>query len=257
MAARSFAGIEAYYKVRKDLTNIHQDILKTMQSASVERDFAADHLIESYFAKCRFIEEDKELLDAAYKRMLLGLPPGKSGSVGDRLNWECLLSLPKDRSLTIVSDDVDFRDKLNSKKIDYFLERQWGESHDGELKLFLNLPDFLNSEFSGIQLSSLLEVDVLVNNLVMSRSFSETHSCIEKLSAVISFTSKQVNELVDVLNFNSQVFYIIEDSDVSGFYKMLYDEYYAKLTRDSRRSLFKKMKLRTESAVEPEGDLPF
>ncbi len=257
MAVKSFSGIEEYYKARKDLTNVHQKLLEKMRSASVEHDFTADRVIENYFDKCNFINENKEILEAAHMRTLLGFPPGKNGSVGDRLNWECLLSLPEYINLTIVSDDVDFRDKLNNKKVDDFLERQWAENNDGELKLFTNLTDFLNSEFSDIHLPSLLEVDFLITKLGFSSSFSSTHACIEKLAAVTSFTSRQVNELVDVLNFNPKVFSLVESADVSDFYRMIYDGYFEKLTRDSRRSLFKKMNLRTESAVEPEGDLPF
>jgi hypothetical protein len=70
---------------------------------------AADILFANIVKAAGVIEPKQAELNAAYHRMSLNNPPGKKGSLGDRLNWEQLLSrMPNQADLHIVSKDGDF-----------------------------------------------------------------------------------------------------------------------------------------------------
>lgn len=61
----------------------------------------------------------------------------------------------------------------------------------------------------------------LIIELENSGSFAGTHSVISKLLEISSWTNEQKNDLCEIALRNSQIFYILGDSDVSRFYKGL------------------------------------
>lgn len=61
----------------------------------------------------------------------------------------------------------------------------------------------------------------LIIELENSSSFAGTHSVISKLLKIDSWTNEQKNTLFEIALHNSQVLYILGDSDVSRFYQKL------------------------------------
>ena len=64
---------------------------------------------------------DSSTLDKATDRTEIGNPPGKKGSLGDAIIWESLLGHAPDEPLHFVSDDIDYKSKLNKLKMKDFL----------------------------------------------------------------------------------------------------------------------------------------
>ncbi len=71
----------------------------------------------------------QETLTRAVARMHKGNPPGKPGNIGDRYNWEMLLSKAPDQDLYIVTKDGDFTSSLGSLEKTIrpmgFLAQEW------------------------------------------------------------------------------------------------------------------------------------
>ena len=64
------------------------------------------------------------------------------------------------------------------------------------------------------------KIDLIIE-LENSSSFAGTHSVISKLLKIDSWTNEQKNTLFEIALHNSQVLYILGDSDVSRFYQKL------------------------------------
>ena len=57
-----------------------------------------------------------------------------------------------------------------------------------------------------------------------SRSFATTHAIIDKLRRITSWTQDECDDLIDIAIQNSQVYYILNDSDVRKFYEKILKE---------------------------------
>ena len=71
--------------------------------------------------------------------------------------------------------------------------------------------------FPDIKLSGELEKEVLIRRLAASSSFVETHRVVGKLSNHTGFTADQLNAILEAYVSNSQVNWILSDSDVRGY----------------------------------------
>ena len=54
-----------------------------------------------------------------------------------------------------------------------------------------------------------------------SRTFAATHSVIAELQTVDAWTAEEREALLEIALDNSQVYYILQDGDVSAFYRRL------------------------------------
>lgn len=66
-------------------------------------------------------------------------------------------------------------------------------------------------------MASELEKDILIQELLISANFSETHRIIRKLSRYSEFTPSQVNDIVTAAISNDQIYWIATDEDVHAF----------------------------------------
>lgn len=64
----------------------------------------------------------------------------------------------------------------------------------------------------------------LILQLEESRSFATTHAIIDKLRRITSWTQDECDDLIDIAIQNSQVYYILNDSDVRKFYEKILKE---------------------------------
>jgi hypothetical protein len=121
-------------KITKDFPRLFQDYepeFNQMRSAvdryekakdklldKLKKDFAeqklkADEIVRELFRKADVIVASQALVVKAFWRHRRGNPPGKmdsKDSIGDAINWECLLeNVENERDLYFIADDADYR----------------------------------------------------------------------------------------------------------------------------------------------------
>jgi hypothetical protein len=106
-----------------------------------------DKLIERLFKKSIFYPVTRNIISAADIRKLLGNPPKTNkGSLGDAINWEILLAEMQD-DLEFVCGDTDFKVENWKGEITMrdFLQREWKEKVESDIRLYPRIIDFLES----------------------------------------------------------------------------------------------------------------
>ena len=202
------------------ISNVHKDVEgKTLK---------ADEKIEELFSKATIVDLSPTVLSKAKDRMLIGNPPGKNGSHGDAINWECLLeNVPEGEKLYFVADDSDYFSTLDESKLKDFLESEWSNIKKSEIFVYRRLSQFFKEHYPEIKLAAELEKELAIESLINSTSFTQTHLSVSKLGKYAEFNKSQVNELIQAAIINNQVGWIICDPDVYGFYHTLYTNYQA------------------------------
>ena len=68
------------------------------------KNLPADSLVQQLFSLATKMDNTEQSIDRAQRRIQLGNPPGKKGSLGDAVIWEILLTkVEKGNSICIVS----------------------------------------------------------------------------------------------------------------------------------------------------------
>ncbi|MCP3391875.1 PIN domain-containing protein [Bradyrhizobium sp. CCGB12] len=182
----------------------------------------ADALVDELFGKATIIEVTEEIYLQALKRSRLGNPPGKEGSLGDAVNWECLLSKIADRtSVHFVSEDRDYRSHLSPPEMSEFLAFEWEDRKQASIHFYTRISDFFKLNFPAIKIASDIERDLHIAELCESRTFATTHLVIAKLAKHTDFSPTQIEELMRIAQTNNQVEWILGDADLHGFYSSL------------------------------------
>jgi predicted nucleic acid-binding protein len=236
--AHLFEALGGYEEVRAALKDADRKLRKLIEEAvaAVESgSLHADELISDLFAQAKTIALTDAILEAAKLRVLLGNPPGKQGSYGDAVNWESLLAeVPDGADLVLVTNDRDFKSKLDAQRLNAFLISEWTSRKGSTVYLHGNLRSALEAHYPEIQLAPEPEPeqDQAVDRLVNASSFAVTHAAIRRLSRFSEFTPDQVASLIDAAIDNSQVGGIMEDDDVFEFYDGLSRQYGALIASD-------------------------
>jgi hypothetical protein len=114
---------------------------------------AADDVLRELLEATDTIAIDDDIVDAARRRVDVGNPPGKKGSLGDAINWECLLRCcPAGEDLHLVSADSDFVSKMDSERVSSSLAEEWRDAKSAEVHLYKRLSSF---SVNGFRISSL------------------------------------------------------------------------------------------------------
>jgi PIN domain len=213
-------------ELMKKADETHAALLNKIMEEAVGQQLGADKVVSELFDKAKAIPCTDELYLKALKRVRLGNPPGKDGSMGDAVNWESLLSdVPNGEHIYVVSGDRDFRSQLIEREVNEFLEDEWWDRKQSYVHLYSKMSDFFKAKFPSIKLASEVERDLLIQKLAVSGSFATTHILIGRLMAYSEFAPAQVDQLVQIAKSNNQVHWIISDSDVHGFYLSLLEKY--------------------------------
>jgi hypothetical protein len=177
---------------------------------------AADILFANIVKAAGVIEPKQAELNAAYHRMSLNNPPGKKGSLGDRLNWEQLLSrMPNQADLHIVSKDGDFASPLNDTRPHQFLAQEWRKRKQANLVLHTELRPFLNAQFPEIKFAVDIEKREAIDDFKHSGNFNSTHAAIARLEPLVdALTDLEAVEVLQAATSNSQIRWIGGDADV-------------------------------------------
>lgn len=215
---------EQYVDIKKKYDSLKKEFDEwsdEIESDVINGTIYADKLISEVFQKIAFIEHNKELIARAKERFERGNPPGKNCSYGDAINWECLLeTVPMFEDLYFISEDSDYCSPLDENKMNSFLNNEWKEIKHSDIHFFSSLKEFLKdcSDEMNKENSEESQKDSLINDLINSESFNETHRIIEALNGFSSFSDDQVYRLCFAVLSNNQVEWILTDSDIRSFY---------------------------------------
>jgi len=203
-------------------------LINALQKLIADRTLPADSLISDLLSASQKVAISIEILDRAKDRTALLNPPGKKGSLGDSLHWECLLSIPHNYNCDIVSRDGDFASELDQKRMKDFLVEEWLEKFGkhAKISLFRSLSEYFSERFPQIKLSDELKKDELISQLFTSPNFASTHALVAELTHYSFFTNAQVVRLFEALCQNTQVGWIGTDADLQEFYLKLKDKAY-------------------------------
>lgn len=197
----------------------HAELVAKVTEHANDGVLKADELINDLFEKATLINSDDKLYLKALERVRTGNPPGKENSLGDAINWECLLkSIDEFVDLYLVSGDQDYRCQLSPNRLNNYLQHEWQESRSSTTHFYSKISDFFKSNFPNIKIASEVERDVLIKELARSGSFAQTHAVIARLVKQTDFSPLQIEELVEIAQSNNQIGWIIEDDDVHQFY---------------------------------------
>lgn len=215
-----------YMKALNAFEKAHSLLVKAAKEAASKRDLAADKIFASLVEETKVIEISDELYKAAKRRHRLGNPPGKAESIGDQLNWEILLSsVPSGVTLHIVTKDGDYASKLNSTAPSTFLVDEWRRTHESDVFIYEQIGQFFQTNFPDEDFSLDIEKREAIDRLVNSGAFATTHNAIALLKPYLPFfTEEEAEEVVQGALSNSQVNWIMNDTDVEQFFRGLLEE---------------------------------
>lgn len=221
-------------KKAKEVDEIKRSIAKAIKGEIDGQTTYADNIIRKLFEISKPINtDDDEIFNVAWRRAQCHLPPGKNDDIGDRLCWVGLLkTLPDSAELHIVSDDTDYKNEGFSDGVRPYLEYEWKQKKNGEVKLWERTSQFLSAKFPDAENAIEMEKLILAKGLKDSFNYANTHQVIAQLSALGNFNSEQSRLISEAIIENSQVRDIRLDADVKTFYLGFIESHKDKLDAD-------------------------
>lgn len=216
---QAYAEFQELQKARREYEQSKGKILQKLQEDVENEALPADVLIQQLFSKSTLLESDKRIYLSARRRVELGNPPGKKGSLGDAFNWEILLTKVPKVDIYFVTEDTDYVSPLNEERPAQYLLEEWHTSKGTQLFLYRKLSNFFQDIFPQIKLASEIEKQQAISNLANSSNFDETHRAIRRLSKFIGdFTDHDINDILIASITNDQIYWISTDYDVRQFF---------------------------------------
>lgn len=158
--------IDAYKKTKDAL-------LKKIREDFKQERFKADVVIRELFSAADNIKVSEGIFNKAKRRYELGNPPGKKDSLGDAINWECLLeAVPAETDLYFIANDGDYFSKTNDRNFSHFLVKEWAKNKASQIILYRRLSDFFKERFPEIKLADDYERDFWIKSLQPSHNFA-------------------------------------------------------------------------------------
>ncbi|MDZ4180713.1 MAG: PIN domain-containing protein [Coriobacteriia bacterium] len=209
-------------ELQREYEQNHGRLLDRLLSDAASEQLQADEVVHRLFMHAKSIPTTPGVLANARDRVDLGNPPGKNGSLGDAVNWECLLdAAPVGETLHFVTEDKDYWSTLNPESFHPYLMDEWTEVKECALRAYRRLSDFLREDFPEIKLRGESEKDSLIERLRESPSFQTTHTVVAQLARHRDYTVSQVNAILSAVVDNTQVGWIASDWDVRGLLKQV------------------------------------
>ena len=254
---KEYDEYENLRQLQRSYSKLHADLIKKAIEDIQSENLKADKVIQDLFENGISIPENKTINELASKRMAIGNPPGKNGSLGDALNWEALLeNIPNEENLYFLTDDKDYASPIDSNVFNTYLSQEWKTHKKSEVVFYRSLSEFFKEHFPKISLASETEKDLDIQNLADSSSFVQTHAIISKLNKYSDFTIAQVNAIIAATVSNNQVYWIITDVDVNDFLMKVIAGKESKLNPANLNEMFGIISSNSPSEP-PEDDVPF
>ena len=206
----------------KKANKVHSKLVASVNKLIDDHELDADKVIAELL-ESEVVKIKKKQYKSALKRFHAGRPPGKKKvTLGDELNWEFLLNaVPKTEDLHLVSLDGDFSSPRDKKRVNTVLSKEWGEKKESTLHFYLELNDFFITHIPKIRLASQAKLDTLISELSTSGSYARTHSIIAEFPLSPDFSDKQILDLKEAFECNSQVSDIRGDDDVKRIFEII------------------------------------
>lgn len=245
--------IEPLNKSMKESSQLKTKLIERLRQDVVENTLVADKIVEQLFSKGEQIEVDRAIVDKAQLRMQAGNPPGKGKSLGDAINWECLLhSLSVSENLHLVSQDSDYASDFDKSRLAQFLVKEWNLIPRGEIAYYTTLTGFFSHHFPKIQLANQLETELHIRELTNSPNFRTSRSYLKLLSQNESLSDGQIIAIVDAAITNNQISWIANDDDIKGYLKKIVHGHEGAIDEIALKKLNQIM-----SPEDEESDIPF
>ena len=213
-----YPEIELLRESLKHYEQAHTALVTTILADIKVKNLKADRIIQSLFSLGKKLSNSQMMLDRARLRMGVGNPPGKNNSLGDAINWECLLDeVPEGEDLYFITGDKDYCSALSDDDFSDFLLNEWYNRKQTKIYFYKRLSSFCKERFPEIALASVRDKEFLIRDFINSQSIANTQSAIEKLSYYSEFNAAQVNTIVTAAIANRHVMWSLEDDRVSSF----------------------------------------
>lgn len=217
MICHTYEEYELMKKAIKSFEATKSKLLEKLQHDAETETLLADEVLNQLFSKALNIDTSDDILNRAILRYDIGNPPGKDKSYGDAINWESLLEkVPNENDLYFISDDKDYYSKLNEKKFNEYLLKEWKAKKESDLHYFRRLTEFFKKYYPDIEISSETEKEIIIKNLIEAYSFDNAKSVIRKLRNFDNFSIKQLNDITSAFATNNQIYWIKNDYVVSS-----------------------------------------
>jgi hypothetical protein len=227
-------------KIMKDYEHQKQILLKNVMLAIDTSSLKADKTIDLLFKKAKIIDISTELVEKSKLRFDLGNPPGKNKSYGDALNWESLIeNVEGENDIYFIADDKDYFSEINNSNFNAFLLNEWMKKKGTKIKFYKTLSDFFKDVLPDIKLATELEKDLLISELESSSNFYNSRNILKKLSKLDSFSSEQINQIINSSINNTQVYWISEDEDINEYLYNFIEIYSEKLDAELLKEFLK------------------
>lgn len=255
--AKGYGNYDELRRAQQAYQEEHDELINKIEEDATNHQLKADNTIDDIFDASEKLATEN-VIDLARKRQELGNPPEAGNNLGDAIIWETLLdNVPHGEDLCLITDDGDFRSRMNSDEIRPFLMEEWQEEKSSEIFLYTSLTEFSQDHLPDVDLTYAKEKhkNDLIMQLKNSSSFNETHKIINELSSYSSFAPTHTNNIVQAAIENSQVRWIIHDPDVEEFLKSVIEG--EEGTIDNKDLDTIKELLFEEEEEEKEEEIPF
>jgi len=246
-------GYEEYGEIRslsKRMQEQHKALRDRVHADIEAKDLLADRLLGEILRASKLLSISDAVFASASRRVALGNPPGKAGSLGDAVNWELLLaSVPAGQDVHLISEDGDFYSQLNDSKPHGFLADEWKLRKNGALRVYRTLSAFMREHFDGVAFSFDKEKEALIAELSDSGSFAATHAIVAKLEAYSYFSAREIVMIMQAAVQNSQVGYIVADTDVASFLRRVAVPHMASITSEEQMTLLREALVKDEEGA--------
>lgn len=253
------------YKPLKDALKTYQSLksvlldklLKDIKSNNLK----ADKIINELFAKSEIIELTEEIISKSKLRYDRGNPPGKNGSYGDAINWECLIQdIQNNTTLYFISDDKDYYSSIDNNEFSPYLKKEWKNKKESDIVYYKRLSSLFKDHYPTINLNDEIEKDRLINELLGSPNFAHTRQTLRQLIKYSGFSDLQINDIVYATITNNQVYWIADDEDINGYLRKIVEGYNSVIIPEHlatfKRLVFPKNEA-AESTIKNDDDFPF
>jgi rRNA-processing protein FCF1 len=212
------AEAERLRNALKEYEQAHSVMVARVAIDIKTKNLQTDQIIHSFFEHGHKVVLDQAIIDRARLRMGVGNPPGKNNSLGDAINWECLLNVVPDQiDLFLISGDKDYSSPLGDDELSGFLQDEWERRKQSKICFYRRLSAFFKDKFPDIGMANSRDRDYLVRELSNSQSLADVQKIVARLNSYPEFTAGQANGILLATLNNQRVAWSIDEDHIRRF----------------------------------------
>jgi|GEM_PF-2486135 len=152
------SSLESIKKIKEkfdEIKKLAKEAHKILSDESKEQKLEVDSLFAELVKITTPISITELIFQKAKRRVELGNPPGKEGSLGDAINWEILLeTVPVSADLIFITADKDYLSPLSEVEVLTFLKKEWEDKKKSKIVLYKTISGFLKEELKNKTVTS-------------------------------------------------------------------------------------------------------